>query len=59
MSPKATLERGYAILVDGEGHSVTSVQEVDADDDLLAYLVDGQLIIAVREIQPGQLGAQS
>jgi exodeoxyribonuclease VII large subunit len=57
MSPKATLERGYAILVDGEGHSVTSVDEIDVDDDLLAHLVDGQLILAVRETQPGQLGA--
>jgi exodeoxyribonuclease VII large subunit len=59
MSPKATLERGYAILVDGEGHSVTSVHDVDPDDDLLAHLVDGQLILAVRETQPGQLGAAS
>jgi exodeoxyribonuclease VII large subunit len=57
MSPKATLERGYAILVDGEGHGVTSVHAVDPDDDLLAHLVDGQLILAVRETQPGQLGA--
>ncbi|HEX8489220.1 MAG TPA: exodeoxyribonuclease VII large subunit [Propionibacteriaceae bacterium] len=57
MSPKATLERGYAILVDGEGHSVTSVHDVDEDDDLLAHIVDGSLILAVRETQPGQLGA--
>ena len=28
----------------------------DADDDLLAHLVDGRLILAVRETQPGQLG---
>lgn len=59
MSPKATLERGYAILVDGEGHGVTSVHDVDEDDDLLAHLVDGQLILAVRETQSGQLGAAS
>ena len=57
MSPKATLERGYAILVDGEGHSVTSVHDVDEDDDLLAHIVDGSLILAVRETQPGQQGA--
>jgi exodeoxyribonuclease VII large subunit len=57
MSPKATLERGYSILVDGEGHSVASVHQVDPDDDLLAYLVDGQLVLAVRETQPGPLGA--
>ena len=57
MSPKATLERGYAILVDGEGRSVTSVHDVDEDDDLLAHIVDGSLILAVRETQPGQQGA--
>ncbi|MCW2802990.1 MAG: exodeoxyribonuclease large subunit [Propionibacteriaceae bacterium] len=57
MSPKATLERGYAILVDGEGHAVTSVNQVDEDDDLMAYLLDGQLVVSVRETRPGQLGA--
>ncbi|HET9872388.1 MAG TPA: exodeoxyribonuclease VII large subunit [Propionibacteriaceae bacterium] len=57
MSPKATLERGYAILVDGEGHAVTSIADVDEDDDLLAHLVDGQLVLAVRETRPGHLGA--
>ena len=57
MSPKATLERGYAILVDDAGHAVTSVSDVDPEDDLLAYLLDGQLIVSVRETQPGQLGA--
>jgi exodeoxyribonuclease VII large subunit len=56
MSPKATLERGYAILVDGEGHAVTSVNDADPDDDLLAYLLDGQLVVSVRESRPGQLG---
>jgi len=59
MSPKATLERGYVILVDGDGHGVTSVLDVDEDDDLLAHLVDGQLILSVREVQPGHLGATS
>ncbi|GAA2110867.1 exodeoxyribonuclease VII large subunit [Microlunatus panaciterrae] len=54
MSPKATLERGYSILVDGEGHAVASVDDVDEDDDLLAHLADGQLVLAVRERRPGQ-----
>lgn len=47
MSPKATLERGYAIVADGEGGSVTSVQDVDAGDQLLLYLSDGQLVVEV------------
>jgi exodeoxyribonuclease VII large subunit len=59
MSPKATLERGYSILVHGDGHSVVSVNDVDPDDDLLAHLLDGQLVVAVRETKPGRLGAPS
>ena len=50
MSPKATLERGYAILVDGEGASVTSIHDVDLDDDVMAYLADGKLVLGVRGI---------
>ncbi len=59
MSPKATLERGYAILVGPEGHAVTSVAELDEGDDLLAYVLDGQLVVEVRETRPGSLGATS
>ncbi|SJN42632.1 Exodeoxyribonuclease VII large subunit [Luteococcus japonicus LSP_Lj1] len=50
MSPKATLERGYAVLVDGEGGSVASIHDVDLDDDVMAYLADGKLTLGVREI---------
>ncbi len=57
MSPKATLERGYSILVGPDGHAVTSVVEVDAGDDLLAYLLDGQLVLEARDARPGTLGA--
>ncbi len=61
MSPKATLERGYAIVVDGEGRGVTSVADVEPDDDVLAYLADGQLTLAVREVsaphRPTRTGA--
>lgn len=54
MSPKATLDRGYTILVDGEGQTVTSFQQVDEDDDLLAYLAEGQLVVEVRSATPRQ-----
>jgi len=57
MSPKATLERGYSILVGPEGHAITSVTEVDEGDDLLAHLLDGQLVLEARETRPGFLGA--
>ena len=48
MSPKATLDRGYAILVDGAGDTVASVHDVDEGDDLLAHLADGRLVLEVR-----------
>jgi len=57
MSPKATLERGYSILVGPDGHAITSVTEIDEGDDLLAYLLDGQLVLEAREARPGKLGA--
>ena len=47
MSPKATLERGYAIVADAEGGSVTSVNDADPGDQLLLYLSDGQLFVEV------------
>lgn len=58
MSPKATLERGYSILVGPDGRAVSSVEEVDEGDDLLAYLLDGQLVLEARESRPGKLGAR-
>lgn len=50
MSPQATLERGYAILVDEQGLGVDSVGEVAVGQPLLAYLHDGKLRVAVREV---------
>ena len=57
MSPKATLERGYAIVVGPEGHALTSVADADPGDDLLAYLADGQLAVEVRDVRPGRSAA--
>jgi len=51
MSPKATLERGYAIVMGPEGHALGSVEEVDPGDDLVAQLLDGQLVVEVREVR--------
>lgn len=47
ISPKATLERGYAIVSDAEGGSVTSVNDADPGDQLLLYLSDGRLVVEV------------
>ena len=51
MSPKATLERGYAIIADDEGVSVTSVNDVEPGDQLQIYLSDGQLFAEVDAIE--------
>lgn len=57
MSPKATLDRGYAIVLDPDGHALASVSDVHVGDDLLAYLADGELDVQVRQIRPGTRGA--
>ncbi|GAB3699211.1 exodeoxyribonuclease VII large subunit [Mariniluteicoccus flavus] len=54
MSPRSTLQRGYAILVDGAGDSITSVDDVEVDDDLQVYLGDGELVVAVRDIHASE-----
>lgn len=53
MSPKATLDRGYAILVGGDGSGVTSVADVRVGDEVVSYLADGQLRVAVTEVEAG------
>lgn len=52
MSPQATLERGYAILLDPNGAAVRSVHQVSAGDDLQAQLTDGQLMVEVLQLKP-------
>jgi len=47
VSPLATLERGYAILLDAEGKVVRSTREVAADAKLRARLADGELALRV------------
>jgi exodeoxyribonuclease VII large subunit len=51
VSPQATLERGYAILVGAKGQPVNSVRQVGRGDDLVAHLADGQLVVGVREVR--------
>jgi exodeoxyribonuclease VII large subunit len=47
MSPKATLERGYAILVDERATTVTSADQVETGSSLTAHLADGRLGLSV------------
>ena len=53
-SPKATLERGYAVLVDQDQTSVSSVADVDAGQRIRAWLADGQLELDVLDIHHPQ-----
>ena len=43
LSPLATLERGYAVLQDAEGHVVTTVDGVAAGADVTARVADGRI----------------
>ncbi|MEV4704092.1 exodeoxyribonuclease VII large subunit [Actinoplanes sp. NPDC049316] len=49
LSPKATLERGYAIVQRADGHVVRAADEVAAGDVLRVRLADGELRTEVRE----------
>lgn len=48
MSPKATLERGYSILLDETGVAVTDPARTVPGDELSAYLARGRLELTVR-----------
>jgi len=53
LSPKATLDRGYAVVVDAAGHAVTSVSAVRPGADITARLADGELAAIVRAVAAG------
>jgi exonuclease VII large subunit len=44
--------RGYAILLAGDGTTVTRVADLDIGDDLLAHLADGTATLEVRDTSP-------
>ncbi|MBA3021751.1 exodeoxyribonuclease VII large subunit [Propionicimonas sp.] len=52
LSPRATLQRGYAILSDAEGGTVDRVAATAKGAKLTARLADGQLGISVTKIEP-------
>ena len=47
MSPKATLERGYSILVDDHARTIGSIADISDGAELTAHLADGQLTATV------------
>jgi exodeoxyribonuclease VII large subunit len=54
ISPLATLERGYAIVFDAEGHIVRSVRTVQPGQSLHARLADGDIGLRVVAATPGK-----
>lgn len=52
MSPKATLERGYTILVDQAGVTVTDAEQVTKQAKLTAHLARGTLGVTVNRVSP-------
>jgi exodeoxyribonuclease VII large subunit len=51
LSPRSTLQRGYAIVQRADGHVVRAADEVKIDDLLRVRLADGELRATVREQQ--------
>ena len=49
MSPLATLSRGYAVVQDADGHVVTSVDQVGADQPLRLRVADGRIGAVVTD----------
>ncbi len=47
LSPQATLQRGYAILADADGHTIDRVATTNKGTKLIARLADGQLGLTV------------
>lgn len=52
LSPRNTLARGYAILVDNSEETVTSIDQVTKGDTVTALLTDGQLAAKVTTTTP-------
>jgi len=49
LSPMATLERGYAVLQDSDGHVITSTDQAKPDQHLEVRVRDGRVHVVVTE----------
>ena len=49
LSPLATLERGYAVLQDNDGHVVTSTGQVIPEQELQVRVSDGRIHVVVNK----------
>jgi exodeoxyribonuclease VII large subunit len=55
LSPLATLERGYAVLQDADGHVLTSVRGVAAGARVSVRVADGRVHADITEIEPDEI----
>ncbi len=52
LSPRATLQLGYAILTTDDGRTVASIADVEPDETIIARLIDGDIAAAVIDVDP-------
>jgi exodeoxyribonuclease VII large subunit len=52
LSPLATLQRGYAVLQDADGHVLTSVAEVTAKQRISVRVADGRVHATTTKTEP-------
>ena len=52
LSPLATMARGYAVLIDGDGAPVTTVEALEAGDSFVARLRDGRIQARAERVDP-------
>jgi exodeoxyribonuclease VII large subunit len=50
VSPLATLDRGYAIVLDADGRALTDAAEVEQGDEIRARLARGELLASVTRV---------
>jgi len=56
LSPLATLQRGYSVLQDADGHVVTSVEAVAPDRPISVRVADGRIHATTTGIDPDPIG---
>lgn len=52
LSPLSTMRRGYAVLLDAEGHVVTDVSGVRPEDHMVVRVLDGAIAGTVDAVHP-------
>ena len=54
LSPLLQMERGYSLVMDGEGHTLSRVDQVQVGQDIYIEMSDGRLQAEVGKIVPGK-----